>query len=69
MYYLRKTNIKILQTIKAVEKANNGNKESVPVWPPKASKLSKPTKQSKNITQQTETVEKSFIIDIEPVTI
>ena len=29
MYYLRKTNIKILQTIKAVEKANNGNKESV----------------------------------------
>ena len=36
MYYLRKTNIKILQTIKAVEKANNGNKESVPVWSPKA---------------------------------
>ena len=69
MYYLRKTNIKILQTIKAVEKANNGNKESVPVWSPKASKLSKLTKQSKNITQQTETVEKSFISDIEPVTI
>ena len=52
-----------METIKNTEKSNNGDIKSATVTSPKiASKLSKPIKYSKSITQKPETVENLNIV-------